>query len=53
MGMDERTAVSRAESQPGTPTVYDSSSRPEVFSRVLVKRSCTSAQFVMFQNAFT
>ena len=34
-------------------TCYDSTSRPEVFSRAVVKRSCTFAQFAMFQNAFT
>src|SRR5690606_30806191 len=36
-----------------TLTTYDNNSSPEVFSRAEVKRSCTFAQLVMFQNALT
>src|SRR5690606_24875401 len=36
-----------------TLTTYDNNSSPEVFSRAVVKRSCTLAQLVMFQNALT
>ena len=38
---------------PGTPSVYDSSSSPEVFSPAVWNRRWTLSQLAMFQNAFT